>query len=284
LLVLIFLSTCFCIEWNYEEQGPDVWPHEFLGCNGKFQSPINLDLAVAQFDSRLLPIDFLNYGKVSKWNLKNNAHTLQANQIFDSNKDSNLKMPHITGSDFSTDFHLKQFHFHWGYNDYQGCEHHVKSKKFPLEIHLVHESATNETAVLAFLFEISEVNNTALDGLIEIIKIEALPNSENVFNFSLETILPDLKSLQSYFRYIGSLTTPPCTEGIIWTIFDIKIKISHKQMTYFHKIKMHHNNRGLQNLNHRTIYKSIDDNPLSTANDEFNKNSNDKWCLGSWCF
>ena len=50
-------------------------------------------------------------------------------------QDSNIQ-PFINGSDFNTTFILKQFHFHWGYNNMQGSEHHIHEKKFPLEVSL----------------------------------------------------------------------------------------------------------------------------------------------------
>ncbi len=50
--------------------------------------------------------------------------------------------------------------------------------------------------------------------------------------FNLAKILPDERYLRQYYRYGGSLTTPPCTSGLVWTVFEHKIPISHRQVTF----------------------------------------------------
>ncbi len=62
--------------------------------------------------------------------------------------------PFISGSDFGEQFYIKQFHFHWGQNIYQGSEHLIDGNKFPLELHLVHVSDSGKAAVVGFLFQV----------------------------------------------------------------------------------------------------------------------------------
>jgi carbonic anhydrase len=51
-------------------------------------------------------------------------------------------------------FEMKQFHFHWGENDFVGSEHLINSKRYPLEIHMVHQSSDQTYSVLGFLFDV----------------------------------------------------------------------------------------------------------------------------------
>jgi carbonic anhydrase len=75
----------------------------------------------------------------------------------------------ITGSNFDSNqsFFLEQLHFHWGYNNWQGSEHTINDNKYPLEVHLVHRTLNGDTAaVLSFLFQISDRDNTNLNPLL----------------------------------------------------------------------------------------------------------------------
>ncbi len=87
-------------------------------------------------------------------------------------------MPYISGSDFTTIYSFVNFHFHWGYNQYEGSEHYINERKFPLEMHMVHQSKSGTIAVLAFLFEISATDDTSLDYLLMQIGNDSLINCE----------------------------------------------------------------------------------------------------------
>ncbi|RNA05907.1 carbonic anhydrase 4-like [Brachionus plicatilis] len=203
----------------------DYWIEKYPSCAGVLQSPINLQEAKAVYNSKLNPIKFHNYDWLVTWNVSYNGYTITANQLFNK-----TLTPYITGSDFKPEnkYYLKEFHFHWGFNIYQGSEHHLDSNKFPLEIHLVHVSDLNEIAVIGFLFQI-----------------------DNKDNDNIETLVTQVGKDQTMS---SSLTTPPCTEGIIWTIYRAKINISEAQMEQFYKNEIDFNNREIQELNDRKLF------------------------------
>jgi carbonic anhydrase len=194
----------------------------------------------------------LNYDQSLTFNFSNNKHTIQSNEI--GNATSNL--PQIQGAFLNDGFYLKQFHFHWDATDEKGSEHHINLRSFPLELHFVHESKTGELAVLGIIFEISETDNPDLNVLVNAIGYVNLYNSSvvtlNIYKmFNLEML-----NSNGYYRYIGSLTTPPCTEGIIWTVFRKYISISKSQLDKFHVNEIAVNARVVQNLEGRQVYIS----------------------------
>ena len=62
--------------------------------------------------------------------------------------------PFITGSDYTKPYYFVNFHFHWGYNEYEGSEHFINGYKYPLEMHLVHQNEDGKIAVIGFLFQV----------------------------------------------------------------------------------------------------------------------------------
>ncbi|CAF0723683.1 unnamed protein product [Brachionus calyciflorus] len=235
--------------WNYESEGPDFWKEEFLNCKGQKQSPIDITKEYLEYDSNLKPINFGNYDKVSNWNISHNGHTVVV---------SNIKNDQFTidGSDFDENFNLLQFHFHWGYNKYHGSEHLIDGEKFPLEMHLVHKSKNGTFTVLGFLFTISEENNPGLDSLLEGVSVARDKGHWQNKTFSLAAMLPESNTL-NYYRYLGSLTTPPCTEGVIWNVFSTYINISSEQLTSFRHNVLRLNFRDPQKIYNRQIFTSF---------------------------
>ena len=127
-------------------------------------------------------------------------------------------------------YQLKQFHFH------DPSEHHIDGKEYPLEMHLVHEDQAGDLLVVALLF----TQGTANDALADIIQVGTSPQlSTNIHNvpnnimvasrsvFNLQHLLPE--NLQ-HFSYHGSLTTPPCTEGVQWIILRTPLPVSALQL------------------------------------------------------
>lgn len=76
--IYLFIKLNFlvkCSEWNYEDEGPDVWAHEFSACHGRLQSPINIEPSKAIFNKNLYAFKFNNYDHNIMWNISNNGHT-----------------------------------------------------------------------------------------------------------------------------------------------------------------------------------------------------------------
>ncbi|CAF0736229.1 unnamed protein product, partial [Brachionus calyciflorus] len=211
--------------WNYKENGPDIWYKEFPQCAGKQQSPIDLDITKAQFNNDLKPINFNNYDQNLLWNITNDGKSIYGKMINPS------VIPSINGSNYRETFNLIQFHFHWGFNPYQGSEHRLNGSKYPLEIHLVHQSESGNLAVIGFFYKLGQTN-VKLKGIVDAAGKTIFKNDMIAMNLNLVHILPDFDEANKngYFRYIGSLTIPPCTEGIIWTVYRQTVSISENQI------------------------------------------------------
>ena len=115
---------------------------------------------------------------------------------------------------------------------------------YPLELHMVHSKSEYDgidkpnkdgLAVLGIFFKIQEKDNMDLNNFISI-SLEKVQrdDKENVQPFTLEKLLP--RNTDMFYRYHGSLTTPPCDEIVIWTIFKDPVGISKSQLKEFHKL------------------------------------------------
>jgi carbonic anhydrase len=159
--------------------GPDAWPYLVeRDCGGLSQSPIDIDESETTFQPTLRPFEFINYNQNIMWNVINDGNGIVLSPL----TNSTLR---IHGSDFAEAHRLLQFHFHWGKNDFQGSEHTINGRKFPLEIHFVHISNGDGLKVLGFLFELSQTDNPDLDDLLIGISNAAERSSILIFSFHL---------------------------------------------------------------------------------------------------
>lgn len=258
-------------EWGYEPGiGPSTWSIDYPQCDGSSQSPISVYTASAVLDKNLTAFTFNGYDSINNvsMRMKNNGHTVQI--------DLTGKLMTISGGGVSDIYRAKQFHFHWGSEDRRGSEHDINDNHFPMEMHVVHysskyntfEEAVNQTNglhVLAFLFEVGAVNHHFDEIIHHFYQIAHKADHVNLTTFPLSGLFPE--DLKVYYRYHGSLTTPPCSESVIWTIFKETIKISEDQLMKFrHNVHRNYANetdrdisndfRPTQPLNHRYVYAS----------------------------
>ena len=226
-------------EWGYEtENGPDVWgqlsPEYILCAEGKHQSPIDL---VNPTPADLPPITF-NYRSASV-NIRNTGHTIE------------VAYPKGNWIEIDrTKYNLLQFHFH------APSEHTVEAELYDMEMHLVHESEDGTLAVIGVLIKSGNVN-TAFDSFWHLIP-SLSEESEHVTGVILNAfdLLPDTKRT---YRYNGSLTTPPCSEGVKWLVMTTPIEMSESQIAAFRAI-IHDNNRPVQPLNGRKLLVNVGPN------------------------
>lgn len=219
-------------KWGYEGKGsPENWgklSKEFMVCeNGKSQSPINITNATKASASEKIAFFY-------KQNLKNevhNGHSIQVNSL-----DGNYVV--LNGKKYD----LLQFHFH------APAENLINGKQYPFSAHFVHEGEDDKLLVVTLLFEVGKEN--------KILKPiwDVMPQKEDETTRPKNIALGDLFSKNPhYYRFEGSLTTPPCSEGVTWVVIKKPLQISKSQLEKFQKIMKHSNNRPVQAINDRVI-------------------------------
>lgn len=229
LISALCASALMANEWGYEgELGPDHWGEVSKTCaEGLNQSPINITKALPTRKENL----HFTYRNKSE-NVVFNGHTVQAN---------------IQPGDYITldgvKYELKQVHFH------TPSENNLFGHEFPLEAHFVHADKDGHLAVVAVMFRIGH-ENEQFEGILENAGEEGEVNAYNGFN--PKKLLPHSKR---HFRFNGSLTTPPCTEGVKWVVMKKPLTISEEQKELFAEFVHEHNNRPVQPLNARVIVK-----------------------------
>ena len=216
--------------WSYEgNTGPKYWGNldkKFIMCKiGKNQSPVDLNRFVK---GKLENLTISYNGKAEE--VINNGHTIKV-------KTEGKNFVIIDG----IKFYLKQFHFH------TPSENKINGVQYPMEAHFVHLDKNGNIAVLAVMFKEGNYNKT----MQKIIKsMPKHPHNENELSyFNPKELLPVSKK---YYRFNGSLTTPPCSEGVRWIVFKTPVEVSKTQIEEMHKV-MGKNNRPVQPLNARFI-------------------------------
>ena len=222
--------------WSYEgETGPDNWgslKEDYVLCSeGTKQSPIDINsVLVSDVDN----IEF-NYSS-SDLNILNNGHTVQINYDKGSS---------ITIAD--KEYQLLQFHFH------APSEHAIDGDLADAEAHFVHAYETDdgetELAVIGVMIYEGE-ENSAFEDVIANLPEHAGDESSTEASVNAEDLLPGSKQV---YRYTGSLTTPPCSEGVNWNVMAAPIEMSSEQLDTLGKV-LHDNNRPLQDLNEREVH------------------------------
>ncbi len=202
--------------WSYEgDGGPRHWgtiSKMFTMCaQGKEQSPIDITGAS---DSPNLPSLEFNY-KTTPLKIKNNGHTVQ----LDYQEGSHLKIGDQT-------YQLLQFHFH------SPSEHTLNGKSFDMELHLVHRNKLGQLAVVG-VFMNKGAENPFINSL-----WKYLPKTKDKVNEAkdLVNILNALPKKKSYYSYSGSLTTPPCSEGVKWMVLETPMEVSESQIAAFRAV------------------------------------------------
>lgn len=222
--------------WGYTgDTGPDHWDqlssaYEMCG-KGKNQSPVNLE---GMIEGELPPLK-IRY-KVAGQEVVNNGHTIQINYE-----------PGSTLSVGGKHYELKQVHFH------APSENQIRGESFAMEAHYVHADESGNLAVLALMIEEGH-ENQALAKAWKFMPDKAGDRHVLSRAFSAKALLPEDEEFE-YFRYNGSLTTPPCSEGVVWMVLKDRVQASAEQIEAFAHVMHHPNNRPVQPVNSRLIVK-----------------------------
>lgn len=223
-------------DWTYDgETGPEHWGQlnsDFSTCGtGVEQSPIDL-AAPAGATTAAITFDYRD----SALELVNNGHTIQA--TYDA------------GSTIEIDgerYELEQFHLHGP------SEHTLGGREYALEIHFVHRSAGGQLAVVGALAEVGP-RHAGLAPVFDNLPTEPdLPRAVLEARVAADLILPRDRTA---FVYAGSLTTPPCTEGVRWIVLQHPVTVDEQQLEQYHAV-MHRNDRPVQPLNGRMVTSGV---------------------------
>jgi carbonic anhydrase len=221
------------VHWAYEgEHGPEHWgglSPDFIQCKvGVNQSPIDIiDTIEAE-----LPAIVLDYTS-NTTELTNNGHTAQVNV-----EPGNFLR--VEGEVFE----LLQFHIH------APSEHWVNGEQSILEVHYVHRNSEGQLAVVAALHKEGD-DDARLAPYIDVIPLEAgtsVPFVVSLSDFPIVTWDKD------YYHYNGSLTTPPCSEGVRWYVLKEQRSISQKRRDVFNRL-IGDDARGPQPINARPVLR-----------------------------
>lgn len=220
--------------WSYEGHGsPEHWGElssEFKECQaGKNQSPIDI---IHSLNAHIAPLE-MQYIQ-SPIVILNNGHTLQAS--FDQKAGNVVKFDAIKAD-------LQQFHFH------APSENTVNGKHAAMEMHLVHKESNGDVVVVAVMFDIG-AENPALTELWKKMPQQAEKSAPLTTKIDMNTLLPTDKT---YWRFSGSLTTPPCSEGVTWLVMKHPLTLSEAQLQQFKAVMHHDNNRPVQSLHGRVV-------------------------------
>ncbi|OAY63950.1 Alpha carbonic anhydrase 1, chloroplastic [Ananas comosus] len=246
LLVAIANSNAILVKFGYSgANGPDRWgclsPQFALCSKGTRQSPINIIKNGAVFNPKLRPLkrDYV----ASNATLVDNGFNIE------------LKFDNAVGNVIvdGKKYWLKQMHWH------SPSEHTITGERFPMEIHMVHKSDDGNITVIAifykyghpdpFLFQIKE-------KLAELNKEARRGDDEAQIPVGVVRTKAFKRCVRKYFRYVGSLTTPPCTENVIWIILGKVREITKEQADALRaplSKEYKNNSRPIQRLNGRSV-------------------------------
>jgi carbonic anhydrase len=220
--------------WDYDgSQGPDAWGKlrpEYSKCaSGQRQSPIDIRGGIAV---DLEPIKF-DY-RPSAFSVIDNGHTVQVN-VEPGNAIT------ITGKRYE----LVQFHFH------RPSEERINGRQYDMVAHLVHKDVDGRLAVVAVLLDRGSAQ-AIVQSVWNNLPLEKGDEVRAGTRIDLGQLLPDDKR---YYTYMGSLTTPPCSEGVLWMVMKQPVPISVEQVAIFSRLYPM-NARPIQQADGRLIKES----------------------------
>ncbi|KAM9860277.1 receptor-type tyrosine-protein phosphatase gamma-like [Aulostomus maculatus] len=262
--------------WAYSGiYGPDEgWASAYPECRERNQSPINIVDQDTKVSAEYQELTLEGFGAESsnKTSMKNTGKTVAIML-----KDDYF----VRGAGLPGRFKAEKVEFHWGpSNGSEGSEHSINGRRYPVEMQIyMYNSDDFDSlgaalrekriiAAMAVFFQVGGKDNPAVNPIIHGLKGVVHHEKETFLEpFVLKDLLPS--SLGSYYRYTGSLTTPPCSKVVEWIIFSRPIYVSYKQLEAFYSIftteqqdhvksveYLRSNFRPIQSLDNRHVFKS----------------------------
>ncbi|CAJ1062334.1 carbonic anhydrase 14 [Xyrichtys novacula] len=274
LFILLMLQ---CFQWTAAHAaglvGQTEWSEYFPECGGSSQSPVDVVTTQTKYDPSLIPLNPLGYDQHGNkpFILSNNGHTVV------------IELPEWMGiGGLPWLFTAVQLHLHWGSGGpgHGGSEHTINGQSANAELHVVHYNSElypnmstaltkrDGLAVLGILIVTGEETNPGFNSILNYLsRIRHANQKVHIPAFDVKSLLP--KDLGRYYRYNGSLTTPPCYQSVIWSLFHERVQISKAQLlrmeTLLYSSKseepdrmlLQDNYRATQPLNHRVVFASF---------------------------
>lgn len=262
--------------WAYSgTYGPDEgWASAYPECRERNQSPVNIvdQDAKVSTEYQELTLEGFDSESSNKTSMKNTGKTVAIML-----KDDYF----VRGAGLPGRFKAEKVEFHWGpSNGSEGSEHSINGRRYPVEMQIyMYNSDDFDSlgaalrekriiAAMAVFFQVGGKDNPAVDPIIHGLKGVVHHEKETFLEpFVLKDLLPS--SLGSYYRYTGSLTTPPCSKVVEWLVFSRPIYVSYKQLEAFYQIftteqqdhvksveYLRSNFRPIQSLDNRHVFKS----------------------------
>lgn len=217
------------LHWSYEgDHGPEAWgdlkPEYSLCKTGAHQSPVDLIYKKPQ-SNRPIKVSY----QETTTRVIDNGHTVQLN--FDPG--NTIELDGVT-------YQLTQAQFH------TPSEHTISGNRLPMELQLIHQGPNDELAVLGVIL-IEGTPHSIVESIWQNMPIQKGMEKELNFKINPNDLIPQTRT---YYHYTGSLTTPPCTEGVSWNVFNTPVTLSKEQILTFRQLYPN-NSRPVQPLGDR---------------------------------
>ncbi|XP_073833558.1 putative carbonic anhydrase 3 [Musca autumnalis] len=249
------------------ERGPHTWQ-----CSGENQSPINIiEANVQKFPIREM-LTWNHYDDLpNAIIMENNGQTVVIRADFTGNT------PTLSGADLLASYSFVELCFRWSLSNGEGSEHMLNYRHFPMELQVMHRTgpaaeytSSYDLLMVAYFYDVSS-NNPYLEPIVQNLHRIRMPGTRiEIPPFPLSYLCHQFRS--GFYSYAGSLTSPPCYQGVEWFVFPEALAIGERQLHEFRQLlsangksRITHNARPVQNLNGSRVVNLNQYNPIEAC-------------------